>query len=826
MADDWKPDLLRVLRKGNAICFAGAGISVQAGLSDWREFLRSLLEEIPDARPDIEAHRRILNARLDKGLYLECADYLKGLAGNSSKFYRLVSAKIESNDGHCDSISALTQLPFRKYITTNWDRTIERAVARTQNIALDVFSNRPNHFTRFCEKRHPAILHLHGVASDPETIVLDSEAYTRFTTNPEYTEPLRLLFTSHPFVFIGVSFDDPPLRLFLEYCRKYIQFVISHKAYAFVLKSQTELIRILNDAQISTIECSSYEQMWKGLKSLKHSSEEIEDILKNAGVAVPSIRETKVRLGVAFSALQLRLQGESISLQTKLVSALILAELCGDVSLKTPELLSKVAKQLVLPERKLELLVNQALEILKGKNAISDVNGLWRQNDKPTLDTISRRLDSIIDRIFELYLLANAKNLTFPKERLKEFLMYAIESNSAAIASQFRGILTPMVDLLDTFLFEDERPHAPDIGEAIRLGLNGLGAEDSRCITELALAAYAYQITFYSPNQNFENLLRGLNTYVVDSSVLLPILSDLTPEAVLNGSLLNDLRTRGFQLVVTDGVLEEILYHRTNASADYDGLKQDDGLFSNSIYIFSGEDRNVFKYAFGFYRQVNPKGRFNEYLRKHVRWTGKLDLIKVLEKHGIKLLSKQIPSEEIKMAVVELGQYLHADDRKLRIPMLLEHDSEMVLLAKKLGNAAAILTYDVKLGRICRQSKYQDVSQRIVHPIHLIEIFEDGRIPLPGCRAFLNYLLPTGDGSLREVAQAHYLTRLLSGDIAIQNKSVTEGLIKIMETLENWAQRQSNVRINDPNFTPEAARQAIDQLELKFIEYSKELERN
>lgn len=105
------------------------------------------------------------------------------------------------------ALQALAKVDAGLIITTNYDLAIEFAaehVGRTaQTMTVDQFDLAMQHDPEVLR-----VLHLHGVCTSPETIVLTRGSYARMFTSEESKLLLRALGTTHRFIFLGHSLAE------------------------------------------------------------------------------------------------------------------------------------------------------------------------------------------------------------------------------------------------------------------------------------------------------------------------------------------------------------------------------------------------------------------------------------------------------------------------------------------------------------------------------------------------------------------------------------------------------------------------------------------
>lgn len=118
-------------RKRPVTLFAGAGVSMRAGLPDWKDLLRGMAESIRSS--DALTANKILECVIKGNLTL-AAEYFwltdNVLEGDKGKYLKSILS-----DTDASPLKPLAALPFANVITTNFDRAIFEAYAAEKNIS-------------------------------------------------------------------------------------------------------------------------------------------------------------------------------------------------------------------------------------------------------------------------------------------------------------------------------------------------------------------------------------------------------------------------------------------------------------------------------------------------------------------------------------------------------------------------------------------------------------------------------------------------------------------------------------------------------------------
>ena len=230
--------LLLAHARGEVLFIAGAGISRDAGLPDFRDLVVKVYEEqdpavhsvISDngqASPELNARQKAEVKRFCKGEYDVVLGMLErrfeGEASNRSRVRREVGEIIRSENKPAPIHRALMRLANRggavTIITTNFDLLLENA-ARSMKSPVQTYAlggiPRPT-----LRQEFNGVLHIHGILDrNPERtsdlIISDQdfgEFYLRRRIVPDLIYDAARLYN---LVLVGYSANDPPMKYLLD----------------------------------------------------------------------------------------------------------------------------------------------------------------------------------------------------------------------------------------------------------------------------------------------------------------------------------------------------------------------------------------------------------------------------------------------------------------------------------------------------------------------------------------------------------------------------------------------------------------------------------
>jgi len=216
------PDaLIDAYKEDRCGLLVGAGASVGAGLPDWPDLLKKMVEEAL-------AHRTITDAKAkeydrliaDPSKFLLAAGSLKD--DLSPYFDGFVEKVFITSDPQPTKLhEAVVQADKLKFvITTNYDTVIETAYRKAGNyrVSVNTFTD-AGEVQRRLAKREFFILKAHGDAAKiGNGIILTESDYRQILYRERaYQSLLSAMFTMFSIVFVGASMNDPEIKLLLGY---------------------------------------------------------------------------------------------------------------------------------------------------------------------------------------------------------------------------------------------------------------------------------------------------------------------------------------------------------------------------------------------------------------------------------------------------------------------------------------------------------------------------------------------------------------------------------------------------------------------------------
>ncbi|MEW5979777.1 MAG: SIR2 family protein [Acidobacteriota bacterium] len=203
--DSFIETYVQALNDENGAVFAGAGLSIPAGLVDWKGLLRHIASDVG------------LDIKKEDDLVSVAQFHVNEQRGRHKINQALIhefSKRAKLTENH----TILASLPIRTYWTTNYDTLLEEALrqaGKTPDVKVTV-----ENLALTVPRRDAVVYKMHGDVSQPDKAVVTKDDYESYsTTRHLFSMTLQGDLVSKTFLFIGFSFNDPNLSYILSRIR-------------------------------------------------------------------------------------------------------------------------------------------------------------------------------------------------------------------------------------------------------------------------------------------------------------------------------------------------------------------------------------------------------------------------------------------------------------------------------------------------------------------------------------------------------------------------------------------------------------------------------
>lgn len=207
-------DLLLAVRERSCVALVGSGVTSRclsksrAPLPGWADLLRRLVEWSSEQRLVNANDLRDLNELIEASEFLMVAQELRERLGDDA-LSRFV-AEVFDPDAIVPSRihELLSVIPFRGYMTTNYDNLLERAYTRVRKRQLERLLPNTTTSLELLLERNPFLLKLHGDLEIPSSIILAHRDYLRLASDANYQSLLDRLFSTFTVLMVGYGLTD------------------------------------------------------------------------------------------------------------------------------------------------------------------------------------------------------------------------------------------------------------------------------------------------------------------------------------------------------------------------------------------------------------------------------------------------------------------------------------------------------------------------------------------------------------------------------------------------------------------------------------------
>ena len=255
------PGLINAIKAEKCAVFVGAGMSRRSGFPSWQGLLGQLVDIaireglLPKTGKKLTEIRKHVKQPSDS---LLVAQELSNIFGQELFRDHLVTI---FNSSNAPSIAhmLLTDIPANLIVTTNYDRLLENAYAKKSGAIPALYNyTQAADFGSALWRDEFFILKAHGDVTTRASMVITERDYrTLIHAAPGYKATMSAIFTMSTVLFLGVSLNDPDVRLLLSYL--YDAFHGSGpRHYAFVPRNQFTQTEVSHWLREYKIQCITY----------------------------------------------------------------------------------------------------------------------------------------------------------------------------------------------------------------------------------------------------------------------------------------------------------------------------------------------------------------------------------------------------------------------------------------------------------------------------------------------------------------------------------------------------------------------------------------
>lgn len=730
-------------RSSAPVLFTGAGVSMLAGLPDWK----SLLTQMAEAIRSVDA----LTAN-------QMVHYVaKGSLTKAADFFWLTEEVVEGDKraiikqllGTYDSkpLVPLASLPFRSVLTTNFDRSILDAIAIGKKQVPRDYRLGDATFSQAAWETELHVTRIHGCVEAPDSMILSDAQFRQLLDSDQYVDLLSQVFLHKQVVFLGFSFYDPAIKYVFEQLDKRFG-PASHGRHLAILpeSNASELIQKANRLNITVAKYDAAEhhaELWNGIAECASSIKTAPT--QNSVAANHPYASTKQYLAACYA--RVSVASEHTPLREIVIEGVLSASLqeAHPKSLGLADLYEAVRKALGVKGKAVNVLAGEALKELTQaklvrKHRDEDSRGakyawIGEPDITSTLgDAIRTLKTSILNR-------AHVQEGWQPPPHVADvigtFLKEVIHQRGWDLGAAFAGGKPP-----DNISF---RPVLAACGqklsafdrERIERTVESLfqrpTAQEAALLGELGRVSFAVELAFRAPHTTLLHRATLPRRIYFDANLLLPTFIEGHPHHRTYTETLNRILTAStavgdkLQLIAYSGYLNEMISHRNSALAfakeagpEFEALARSDALFHGpgNINVYVGAYVNAVENG-------HPVG-FMDFLKRVAPYTTETDLRRWIQRNGFIVIESQKNN-----TYSELYPYLEKRNASRlsngKQPILVEHDALQLSLLEsdcRKGDRALFVTADRQLYEDVVVSQYGHLAEFMVSHIGIVQMVD------------------------------------------------------------------------------------------------------
>lgn len=727
------------------ILFTGAGVSVRTGLPTWKSLVEQLAEGL---RPTDPLSTQQMLERVNEGDYTGAVDYFylsrKLVEGDKLKLL----SKLLSDYDH-RPILPIAQLPVRGCITTNFDRSILDAYAKTQEKSPRDYKFGDQSFKQAVWEQNSFVARIHGSVEHPSSIVLSDSQFSSLLKDESYIDFLSTCFTHRNVIFIGFSFYDPAIRHVFDQIDKRFG-PASVGRHCALLPSDissefTQKAHRLNIQVISYDPKDSHAELWQGInlfvqpKSIARSRS-----LENTQKYNP-LDTTKRYL--AFCYARVKSSGTSTALRESVLEGIVSAMLqeVAPKSISRRDLLEKVRVAIGLKGRDGEVIVDNVLRSLADadlcrKQRSDSGRGMsysWIGSTNGA-DSLTAAIETLIrcvkNRAYLQEGWATGKEVA---DTMTSFFTQLIKRRGWDLGAAFAAGRVPDSISITSLLnecaiglsaFDQER-----LVRVCESMLQHPAEEESEILNELGRVSFALELAFQSPRSSLLHKSILPKRIYLDASVLLPAIVRGHPFSKIYSESIDRLKSSALKAAISlkpkvcSVYLNEIISHRKIAEAYSEQFGDQFPAIARSDVLFHGStNTNVYVGAYANWIETHGDIKFNKFLQQVAPYTNESQLRRWLNERGFDVFD-QFKSGNFSSfySILEKG-YASSISHGKNLT-LLEHDAiQLSLLDSEItrGEKSIFVTADKKLQYVVSESNYSFVAEAMISHVGLIQFID------------------------------------------------------------------------------------------------------
>ena len=727
------------------ILFAGAGVSAKAGIPVWGDYLEGLAQV---ARPHapytyhqmmIEIGRK--NYPLAATYYLLCADLR-----DAEKFKAIKDPLLTYNSA---TIAALARLPFKAYVTTNYDRALHDVYASKRGkAALEVHRGDPT-LKEVLFTTDFYVARIHGRSEVPYSIVLSKEHFADLVSDQSYIDFLAHVFTRRQVLFVGFSFLDPAVQHVLSVVQKNVGRLHDGAHLALLPKdADSQFIAQLESNNISKAfydPQSGHKELWECIDTVNITGPEATKVAAKESEPFLAAKQY-----LASCYVRSRLGDRLTPLREAVIEGMVASAIQSSAGGISRDDLNQFL------HRELSVAPNQAAELVEGalRNLLREKlcqftegrNGrvvTWAGKEDHSYESaIAALTKGVIDRFI---VREKGSDSSENRKCVDAFIRKLVLGRGWDLGAAFAANQAPdnvdvygIMETVREFGELSNRKNMRGLARAADAMIRNPEPNESAVLAELGRVSFGLEIVLQAPHDTLFHRLTLPERLYLDANVLMPALVTGHPFQEAYGSAIKRLKEsarsagKDMRVCVYDGFLNEVVSHKRLAEEELRYLDNNAREQLGREAMFSGsQNMNVFVGAYANLLIRDPTLTFAAFLSTHAPFSNESQLKTWLSKQGIEVFSQQqmLQDDVVYPDVLHHLEMAYADEvvKKRKMAILISHDAvQLSALHRDIdkGQRSLLISADRTLRTKIGTGAFADLANIIVSPLGLTQLID------------------------------------------------------------------------------------------------------
>lgn len=725
------------------VMFTGAGVSMLAGLPDWKGLLSQMAESVR-AKDALTAN--MMTQLIAKGSLTKAAEYfwLSGEVPDGDK-----NKTLKSILGSYDAapLLPLASLPVNSVLTTNFDRSIIDAIVTARKQAPRDYRLGDSIFSGAVWETELYVARIHGCIEAPNRMVLSDSQFNVMLSDEVYIDLLTQTFLRKPVLFLGFSFYDPAIKFVLESIEKRYGPAAPGRHMAVLPDSNaSDLIHKANRLNITVVQYDSadrHKALWDGITEFSRSLKK--EKLRPVVSSEHPYAAAKQYLAACYA--RVSVASECTPLREIVIEGIISASLQGShpKSLGLPDLHESVRKALGIKGTEVNALVDGAVKQLVDaklvrRHKVESEKGkrfAWigePEGASSLGDAIKTLVTSLCNRAYVQEGWRPPQHVSDVMESFLKEIVYrrgwdlgaAFASGKAPDNVAFRPVLLEVGGRLSAF--DRER-----VERTVESLFQRPTEQEGALLGELGRVSFAVELAFQAPRSTLLHKTTLPRRLYFDTNLLLPIFAEGHPHHRTYRNTLRALKAastgagNSLQLVAYSGYVNEMINHKAAALAyareagdDFDALARSDAMYHGAGNI------NVY---IGAYVNMAANGQasdFDSFIKRVAPYSNETELRRWIEKQGFIVVNSAKNAAYTKLyGLLERSNATRLEFGKQ--PILIEHDALQLALLDadcRKGERALFVTADRALYEGISSSDFGRLAEFMVSHVGIVQIVD------------------------------------------------------------------------------------------------------